>query len=87
MPATYDTVKTNSMEATWKSLQHEPPEETILLVHGPTGLDLAMYVEGHWYFKYGDDWSSTNLELWVFNTPTHWALPPKTGPLLQVAIE
>lgn len=52
-----------------------PPEEVILLVNGPLGLDLAVKLEDHLYFKKGDDWAPNNLEHWQYNMPTHWAKP------------
>jgi len=66
------------MRATMKSGWHlfeekKPPEEVVLLVNGPLGLDLAMKLEDSLYFKKGDDWSESNLEHWSFNTPTQWA--------------
>jgi|GEM_PF-5099406 len=71
------------MEVVWHFIkEQEPPEEVVLLVTGPLGLDLAVKIEDNLYFKNGDDWSSANLEHWCFNTPTHWAefSPPATIP-------
>lgn len=62
------------MNLHWQFVEeNEPPEGVILLVYGHFGPDLALRKEGHWYFKNGDDWSCSNIELWHHNTPTHWA--------------
>lgn len=50
----------------------EPPEEKILLVSGPLGIDLAMRLDGQWYFKAGDSWELSSLEFWGNYTPTQW---------------
>ena len=51
----------------------EPPDEKILLVAGPLGIDLALRMDGNWYFKSGDCWNSKNLEYWCSHQPTKWA--------------
>lgn len=62
------------MNVAWHFFEKkEPPEEVIILVTGPLGLDLAVKFEGSLYFKNGDDWSTSNLEHWCFNPPTQWA--------------
>ncbi len=62
------------MDVIWYSHKDKsPPQGVILLVSGPLGLDLAMNLEFHWYFKKGDDWSASNLEYWSFDPPTQWA--------------
>ncbi len=62
------------MNIQWSSLENErPPQGVILLVYGPLGLDLAVNLADHWYFKKGDDWSASNLEHWSCDTPTQWA--------------
>ncbi len=58
----------------WNDTEKEvPPEEKILLVSGPLGIDLAMRLDGHWYYKNGDDWNQHKLECWSNYTPTQWA--------------
>lgn len=53
--------------------KEEPPDRQIVLVAGPLGIDLAMNIDGHWYFKTGDTWEPGNLEYWSCCTPTRWA--------------
>lgn len=54
-----------------------PPENRILLVQSPLGFDLAMWIDGHWYYKNGDDWNDENLEHWSYNQPDNWSVPPE----------
>lgn len=62
------------MNAGWYLFTEKaPPEEVILLVRGPLGLDLAVNLEDNLYFKKGDDWTPKNLEYWSTNRPTQWA--------------
>jgi len=62
------------MHLQWYSFEEKkPPEEVILLVYGQLGVDVAVILEGQWYYKKGDDWSAANLEHWCYNTPTRWA--------------
>ncbi len=61
------------MNLLWnKTKDKAPPEEEILLVSSPLGIDLAMRIDRHWYFKCEDNWNTSNLEYWHFNTPTEW---------------
>lgn len=62
------------LKTLWNDIEKtEPPDEKILLVAGPLGIDLAMRMDGHWYFKSGDCWNPKNLEYWCSNQPTKWA--------------
>ncbi len=62
------------MNAQWHLFTEKtPPEEEVLLVIGPLGIDLAMLLENNLYFKKGDDWTSGNLEHWRYNMPTQWS--------------
>ena len=71
------------MNMKWHIIKNKkPPERIVTLVYGPLGVDLGIYISGHWYFKRGDDWSAENLELWHFNAPQQWAeieLPGEYG--------
>lgn len=63
-----------SLKILWNDIEKkEPPNEKILLVAGPLGVDLAMRIDGHWYFKPGDNWNPKNLEYWSNYQPTEWA--------------
>ncbi len=53
--------------------EKKPSERKITLVYGPLGMDLGVFLSGHWYFKNGDEWSADTLEHWCFYTPSHWA--------------
>jgi hypothetical protein len=62
------------MNLLWNSTEEkEPPEEKVLLILGPLGYDLAMRLDGQWYFKFGDSWDQNNLEYWSNSLPTQWA--------------
>ncbi len=62
------------MNMKWHVLKEKkPPERKITLVCGPLGMDLGVFLSGHWYFKNGDEWSADTLEHWCFYTPSHWA--------------
>lgn len=63
-----------TMNTEWHLFDEKaPPEQVIVLVNGPLGIDLAVHLEDNLYFKKGDDWSPNNLELWQNCKPTHWA--------------
>jgi len=51
----------------------EPPEKKIVLVAGPLGIDLAMNIYGHWYFKTGGTWEPKNLGYWSYCIQALWA--------------
>ena len=62
------------MNMRWYSFsEKKPSERKITLVYGPLGMDLGVFLSGHWYFKNGDEWSADTLEHWCFYTPSHWA--------------
>ncbi len=62
------------MNMRWHLLKDRKPlERKITLVYGPLGMDLGVFLSGHWYFKNGDEWSAENLEHWCFHPPSHWA--------------
>lgn len=63
-----------NLKILWNDIEEkEPPSEKILLVAGSLGVDLAMRIDGHWYYKSGDNWNPKNLEYWCNFQPTKWA--------------
>lgn len=64
----------NHTELNWNNVESKlPPEGKVLLVSGPLGVDLAIKIDGHWYYKQGDSWNQNNLECWDNFTPTQWS--------------
>ncbi|MFW2368930.1 MAG: hypothetical protein ACN4GW_21140 [Desulforhopalus sp.] len=79
-----------AMNTRWHIFEERtPPEEVILLVYGPLGIDLAVNIENNLFFKKGDDWTPKNLEHWANNRPTHWAaltLPDEGSDFSKIAL-
>lgn len=79
------------MNAEWHFFtERTPPEEVILLVTGPLGVDLAIRLEGNLFFKKGDEWSPSNLEHWSNNIPIQWAeftLPDRDSDFALIPLE